>query len=518
MKENQAAAASAANQKYTVANSLTSYYLALMFGFFPLFLTEQYAHARTDKFWLFLILTAALTLSVGACMLMYKAESKRLGTEYRAILPLTPPDVMMLCFYGFAAASTVLSDYPSDSFTGFAGRDNGLLLMTAYMLMYFIVTRSYVYKDYVLAVYLIVAGAVALLTVLNFFYIDPLSMLEGYDEATAADFGSTIGNKNMIAAFMCLYLPVAVMTFAVTEKRFLRAVSAVTVPIAYTGLICADSTSDILGLIVILPVMLIFSARRLDYLRRCVLAYAIAFLSGKLLLLFGEHNKGFEFIQRFLIESPLVYAVAGLFAALYLILRFVGQNAEARYPAKTVRNILVILFLLGIISSVGLFAYFSAADTVTDLGDFEKLLRFSDSWGTHRGFMWRVSFEEFARYNPLRILFGSGPDTVYHVLEPHFEELLERFGDGSTDCAHNEYINYLLSQGVLGLCSYLGLMAAVIVRGLKTARKNPLTLIFISAVVCYLAQSVVNLYTPIVTPLMFVFTALTEALNRQKEE
>ena len=46
--------------KYTVSNSLVSYYLAIMFSFFPLFLTEQYSHARTDKFWFYVVLTVVL--------------------------------------------------------------------------------------------------------------------------------------------------------------------------------------------------------------------------------------------------------------------------------------------------------------------------------------------------------------------------------------------------------------------------------------------------------------------------
>ena len=128
--------------------------------------------------------------------------------------------------------------------------------------------------------------------------------------------------------------------------------------------------------------------------------------------------------------------------------------------------------------------------------------------------MWRVSFEEFAKFKPLQILFGTGPDTAYYVLQPHFGELSSRFGDSSTDCAHNEFINYLLTQGVLGLTAYLGVMGSVIVRAIKTAKKDPTVLIFVCPVICYLAQSVVNLYNPIVTPFLFIFLSLTEATNR----
>lgn len=508
-------------KKYTVANSLTNYYLAIMFSFFPLFLTESYAHARMDKYRFYLVATALLIVSVGICMLFSHSEAKRNGVESRLFLPLSVTDIFMLCFLGAAVLSTLLSDHMEEAFLGTGGRNNGLLLLLMYTLMYFILTRNYVQKDYVFYFYLVTSSAVALLTVLNFFYIDPLGILDGYDEATIADFGSTLGNKNIIAAFMCMFLPVSVMLFVFIESKAVRIVAGISIIFAYTGLLCADSTSDILGLMVILPVMAIFSARSFRTLKRYLLALTILFASGKLLQLFatavGDHNKGFEFMQEFLIYHPAMFAPILLCGLGYLLMVILGKNGEPHYPAKAIRVTLISIFSVGILALLGLFIHFSFIDLETDIGSFEKLLRFDDYWGTHRGFMWRVSMEEFARFNPLRMLFGSGPDTAYYVLEPHFEELLDRFGDGSTDCAHNEYINYLLTQGIVGLAAYIGLMASAIVRAVKTAKRNPMSLVFIAPVICYLAQSAVNLYNPIVTPTMFIFLSLAEAVSRGEE-
>ena len=508
-----------ANKKYTVANSLVTYYLIIMFGFFPLFLTEKYAHARLDKFWLYMILSAVLTVSVALCAFMYRSEARVKGEEYHIIKPITLPDVMMLCFWGFAAISTAFSAHLVDALTGAVARNNGLVLLTAYMLVYFVLTRYYRSKSYVLAVYLIVSSVVALLTVLNFYYIDPLGMLAGYDEATVNDFGSTIGNKNIIATFMCLFLPTAMMCFVITEDKVMRIVSAAAIMFAYTGLISADSTSDIFGLAVIVPVMMIFCARSWTHLRRYMLALTLMFISGKLLYLLslalGDHNKGFEFIQEFLIHSPVMYAPIVIFGLLYIAMKLLTPRMESVYKPKAVRITLGAIFAAVVIGALGVFIYFTAVDTTTDLGDYEKLLRFSDAWGTHRGFMWRVSLEEYKKFNLFQWLFGTGPDTLYYVLIPHFDVLLEEFGDAATDCAHNEYINYLITQGALGLAAYIGFMGSVIARGLKASKKNPFTLIFISAVICYLAQAAVNLYNPIVTPLMFIFASLAEAVSRE---
>ena len=135
---------------------------------------------------------------------------------------------------------------------------------------------------------------------------------------------------------------------------------------------------------------------------------------------------------------------------------------------------------------MGTVIYFTAIDTKTDLGELDRTLRFSDSWGTHRGFMWNKALEEFGKLSFVKKLFGTGPETFYYTFSPHFAELYDRFGDGSTDAAHNEYINYLLNIGIVGLAAYLTFAGSALVR-------------------------VVNIALPIATPLFFIFVALCEA-------
>lgn len=114
----------------------------------------------------------------------------------------------------------------------------------------------------------------------------------------------------------------------------------------------------------------------------------------------------------------------------------------------------------------------------------------------------------------MHILFGSGCDTFYHVFSPHFDELLQRFGNSSTDCIHSEYLNYLVTQGIVGLVSYIGIVASAVVRAIKKSKDNLLLLVFAAPVVCYSVQAVVNIYQPITTPFLFIFVALCECAAR----
>ena len=113
------------------------------------------------------------------------------------------------------------------------------------------------------------------------------------------------------------------------------------------------------------------------------------------------------------------------------------------------------------------------------------------------------------------VLFGCGPDTFYSAVAPYFSELQRLFGDASANCAHNELLNYLITTGIFGLSAYLALISSAVLRGVKRAEKSPEVLIFTLPIICCFCQSLVNIATPITTPLLFIFIALAENSARK---
>ena len=505
-------------QRYLVYNSLITYYLLIMFSFFTLFLTKKYSNARHDKLYLFLGLTAILAVSVSISYALSRAKLRREGNPLKPFFtPLSVVDIAFLVFLGCAVISAIGSGRFGESFIAEYGRNNGLLLMLAYTLVFFIISRLCIFKDFVLAVYLISSCVIALLTLINFYYIDPFCLFENYSESVVKDFGSTIGNKNLISSYMSLFLPAAIMTFVINEKRYMRIISCVAIVFGYIGALTANSSSVILGLGIALPVMAIFSARSFGYMKRFLLSMAVMFASAKLILLWQlivPDNKGFEFIQSFLINSPLTYIPIIVFAALYAVMCIVGRKGEPRFPTRVITAIIAVLLFAGIAGTLIAVMYFTYIDTSAKLGSFDRLLRFDDRWGTHRGFMWIRSLREYGGFDFFKKLFGAGPDTAYYVLEPYFRELNARFNDASTNTAHNEYINYLITQGLFGLVSYLTIIFGVCIRAVRRSKSSPAALIFVSAIICYAAQAVVNIYQPITTPIFIIFIALAENFNR----
>lgn len=509
---------------YNMRHSMVNYYLLLMFTFFEMFLTNQYAKARVDKLILYIVLTSILIVSILVISLTYRLDKKapveQRVVEYKPIFSLSVTDVAMLVFFLGAVISTLISDYKLDSLTGNAGRNNGLILLFLYTAMYFIISRFYYFKEYVLAAFLVFGSIISGLAILHFFYIDPLGIMNGYSDSVIQDFGTTIGNKNTIASYMCIFLPVAVMMFVTTKKRYMNFLSAVAICFAYCGLLVAGSNSGYIGLFCMLFVMLLVFIRRAELFKKLMLALTIMFSSGLLLRLFSmimnDKSKGFEQIGNKLVYSGYTFALIGICAVITAVMYLIKNSNFVlnKWPKRTFTAVVAVIGL-GIIGvCVYTFCYYTFVDTTTDIGALSQIFRFDDRWGTHRGFMWINGVKEYLSFDFMHILFGSGCDTFYYVFEPYFEELTVRFNNSSTNCIHSEYLNYLITQGLVGLLSYLTVIAATIYRAFKTSKDNILVLCFVFPVITYCAQAVVNIYQPITTPFLFIFIAMCECLSR----
>ncbi len=510
---------------YNMRNAMVNYYLLIMFTFFELFLTQQYAKARTDKFILFIVLSSVLIVSVIAISLTYyldkNAPQESKVVEHAPIFKLSITDIAVLSFFLCAVITTLISDYKLDSLLGKAGRDNGLVLIALYTAIYFIISRFFYLKTYVFAAFLVFGSIISLLAILHFFYIDPLGIMAGYSQEVVVDFGTTIGNKNTIASYMCIFLPVAMMMFVVYKERAIRILSAFAIGFAYCGLLVAGSNSGYIGLFAMLFFMILVCVRKFEYTKSFMFAFTIMLGSGILLrlitLLFKVESKGFEKIGEKLVHSNAVIAIIALCAVITYLLYYLDEKGFIK--DKWPKNILTI-----IVSAIGAvilcacaytFCYYTFVDKTTDIGQLSQIFRFDDRWGTHRGFMWIKGIKDFFSFDFMHQLFGSGCDTFYHVFEPHFAELSQRFHNSSTNCIHSEYLNYLVTQGYLGLLSYLVIIFATVIRALKISKENRLVLIFVFPVIAYCAQAVVNIYQPITTPFLFIFISLCECLSRK---
>ena len=156
--------------------------------------------------------------------------------------------------------------------------------------------------------------------------------------------------------------------------------------------------------------------------------------------------------------------------------------------------------------------------TIPVLEQYSQFLRFNDAWGTERGFIWKMGMNYFWNKMPmLQRLFGYGPDGYFMLTNDHFKVEVEQAGMGLIDSIHNEYLNLLLTIGVLGLLGYLLLLKNIFkvlgekegsVAGEDAKSVNPLPFAVSLCFLAYLAQASINIAVPIVMPIVMIVTFL----------
>lgn len=507
---------------YNSASAFFNYYLVLMFSVFPLYFSNKYSHIRHDKLNVFLFFSCVVSIAEVIIALIAVNERRRLGElpDKKWYRKLSFTDCAFTAMILLYIISTLFSAFPVESFTGNSGRNNGLFIFILYFFVYIIASRCFAYKEYV---FLVLAAACAIvfgLCILNYFYVDPLGMLVGYSAKTAEDFTSTIGNKNIMSAFCCLMVPLFMIFFINHEKPVFRYIYLGMTGLGFAAMLCADSESGFLGFIPLLAIILLYYSRNLKKLGMFFVSVSVMLAFGKLVRLFslimGDKQKGFGAMQNLFIYSSKSYIILGACAVLAAVFLLLSRKREALLP-KAVPIVIGSVYCVGIAVLITLFVHYTFVDTTSKLGSVMKFFRFDEKWGTHRGYMWIKAWEIFKSSGVKNAIIGWGPDTFYYAFEPYFAELNEKFNNSSTNCAHNEFLNYLVTGGALFLTAYIATFASAITRAFKKAKENYLALAFIAPVVCYLLQSVVNIATPIVTPFLFIFMGLAESVCRSKE-
>lgn len=487
-------------------------YLTLMFGVFPVFCTDGFFNIRHDRYYFFLALSLALLLFWGITILG--------GDRKNAIGKLQVPDWAMLGFLLVCILSTVCSVHPDKALLGTAGRNNGLILMAVYVGIYFAVSRYGKPGPAAFAALGIVSAFVSVLTVLNFFSLDPLKMLEPLTVSDRKIFFSTIGNKNLLSGYLCITLPVLTVLYVQDSPKWLRVLSLICLCPGFAALMAADSDSGLLGLGVFTMVYLVWYSRRPGRLKRLFTVWTVMLLSARLLQPFVAlptvQSKDLSQLQQFFVSSlpglVLLILLAGLTMLLYLLDR---KHPEALLPKFVPR---ILIGLLGaLILAITVAAVYLTVHAEILLQGMWKHLRLDDTWGTNRGFMWQKTMEIYRNFPLWRKLLGSGPDTFYYMFQPYFSEL-NKYWTSSTNAAHNEYLNYLITVGLLGTAAYCTALISSLIRGWRGIRQDPMGAVYCAAVICYSAQAVVSIAQPITTPFLFLFLALCAGLPNAHAE
>lgn len=150
------------------------------------------------------------------------------------------------------------------------------------------------------------------------------------------------------------------------------------------------------------------------------------------------------------------------------------------------------------------------------LGEAHALLRgkAEDSFGSGRIYIWRNTLPLLRE----RLLTGGGPDTFSRRMTAVFTRIDE---NGKTirrtiDCAHNEYLNILVNQGLPALLFYLAALLCSFVRWFRR-RGDAAAALAGAALLCYALQAFFGISTPTCTGFFWIVWGLLEAAPEGKD-
>lgn len=499
---------------------LTKYYLIVMFAVLPLYYQDGYANIANAKYNFYRVITITyVVLCAGGCFL-----TESIGTKMKNIQKKQPAAVLLM---GLFLVSNVISFvFSSDHEKSWIGRGSwhmGLMSQILFIVTAFLVYYYYKNEDIVWIAAGVGAGVTGILTVLNRFNIYPLDMGNTYP-----GFISTLGQTNWATMYMACLMGAGIGAYIYEEKTVKRAIILAVDIAIFMGAWVVGSDTILPVIMVEFYVLFGVCIRQRKMLERfsVILAVFGAVTEFTYILVFLLFHDKFVFVDETDAVNTLLSKQAGililLLAAVFiLLLRFSKEkqwNGKLLKLIYTIMTLAIAVFIICIIIAMVI-----VTNTPQNAGSLSeiRMLRFDYDWGTHRGLNWRCAVFGFARMSPLRKLIGVGQggfEPYIYSFEDFAGALTEMYGKYKLMVAHNEYLNLLIENGILGCALYLAFVLSAFITLWKRAEKDVHFLVAILGLSGYFACSIFFFQHVYATSFMYIFVAMGLcAMNRMEK-
>ncbi len=369
-----------------------------------------------------MMLTYGLTgIIVGAFIIKYIIKGTLpSGGMHRLMRPF---DIPILIFLVSQILSTIFSIDKHVSLYGYYSRFHGGLASTiSYISLYFVFTREFMHnKKFVFKAFnasLISSLLVSLYAILQRLGIDKEIWVQDVQNRVF----STLGQPNWLAAYLSVIILISLSLY-IREKDWKKELYLIASLIFYIAIIFTKSRSGFLGLWIGLVILILFLSPNIK-------SYFTTFYKNKFLNLF--FNKIVVILIAFFLLS-FVYGTPFSFVEPY---SFTGvKNKLVQKPVEKTEEV-------------------KPQGPALESGGTES--------GAIRKIVWQGAIDIFKNYP----FFGSGVETFafsYYQFRP-IEHNLTSEWDFLYNKAHNEYLNFAATTGIIGLGSYLLIIIVFILK------------------------------------------------------
>ena len=488
--------------------SVATAFLVAVCCAFPLYI-DRFSNLGLVKFSGVFVLLLGFSLMLGACAAIgARPAPGRLSSRSGGLLSLA-------AFVVASTVSTCVSLQPLASVWGLGSYYGGwmLVLLTA---VGYVGARAFTALkdlDFVFFGIGVTSSAAVVLYVLNIFNIDLIGAYAKTAVVERAQFFSTLGQKDFCGGFFALALPIVFYAYLHAEGP--RRTALYAVPMVFGALAMAVVDAEALTLGIVAAAMILVCHR--DFTTRTVrrgawIGISFFLCAGWMHLMRASvyTQGGRSLLSRF---GDWDLAVPGtLFClAVWAGLRWRAWRGRPEVSLCRLGRVLTAVTLAAV---TVLFLAATFVPGFPSLGALDNFFKFNDDWGTYRGVAWKAAFAAWWDAPLWRKLLGYGPGTFHEVIAAWA-------GDAMTArlntfyAAHSEYIEQLLSTGLLGLAAWGAFLFFHLRRGFA-GWYRPYAAPVLLALCSYLVQAAVSIRVSMLFPLvMLLFGVLAAATAPQ---
>ena len=415
------------------------------------------------------------------------------------------PDFWALLFLIANIVSCVLCISPNLAFSGAMGRGMGAGFMIVLCLTVIVVGRdSYVMPIHFMTLTILSAVSV-IMAILQHFKFDIFYLRKDIAKGQGEKFISLFGNMNTYGSFLALSIPIFFAIFIFSKYHlWMKISSGIMLFIMALGVIPAKSDNVYLGVglaLVVLFYISVYYKKTLEFLISVTIFTVGLYVMAVVSRAYGGSKKAINGIAGF-VENPKMMLILPVIMILItgVVLLFKKLNNKLYNKIQCKKTLWIITFL-GI-------AFVAIVIYIGSKGSHTQIFKFDDDWGTYRGFIWKRSWRAFLAGTPLQKIFGYGNDMLLPVMKDmYYDEMIALTGK-VYDNAHNEFLQYLVTLGIFGAVSYVGLVVSTFIYLIRRLHRDPALIALLVGIIGYLGAGLVYLNQPITTPFLFIMIAL----------
>lgn len=487
-------------------------FCAAALSVYPLYI-DRFSNLGVTKFTGVFTLFLLWCFAIGACVLIGARTVPGRFAAARRDVSLWA----LAAFAGTTLLATCLSLSPLSSVWGL-GSYYGGLMMVLFTAVGYLAVRAFAPEkgmDFLVGCTGVTVIIVTVLYVCNIFNIDPIGSYENTAVVERAQFFSTLGQKDFNAGYMSVALPLVFYAFLTAKGRARTIGYAIPATFGALALAVVDAEGLTLGIGAammilachkdfdtkkmrrgaIVGVMFFAWAAWMHYMRRSVYTQGGTSLLAK----FGEIR----------LALPLGLACLLIWAGL----AWRAHKGKPEISLCLLGRVMTAVVLGG---GVLVFLLANLVPGFPSLGKLDNFFVFNDDWGTYRGTAWRAAWGAWADAPLWRKLVGYGPGMMHQAVEAWA-------GDDYTArmktfyAAHNEYLEQLLSTGLLGLAAWVAFIVSHLRRGFAHWKNSGVAPVML-ALCSYLVQAIVSIRVSMIFPEVMLLFSLLAAWTSPKAE